>query len=135
MWLFTKYGMFSVVRCSTDPDVLKFRARKREHLEALIKQARLSKDRRIIETTDSDYRFRIILNRTLGLRILDELMADIDYTNFKDAAKKQQGSNNDYVKTLLQVWGLGLTLQHSDHPGRQDGLRQPTRRSVPSPKK
>jgi hypothetical protein len=120
MWLFTKYGFYSVV-CArqgdgrhgepADPNRLMIRARVRQHLEAL-------KDRfphllnacEIKEFAGTDYAFRVFLDKAAWSRLLVKLNEEMDYDNFKSEVAHFQGRNS-YEHSLHEVWSVMNTLQ------------------------
>jgi len=92
MWVFTKHGFISIV---TTKKKKKFaiRARNKDHLVALLP------DVKIIETTDSDYRFRCILTAKEFSTFWEELQKTITYQNFKNEV-----TNHLYHTALIDVW-------------------------------
>ena len=118
MWLFTQYGFYSVV-CArdlrggptrVDPNTLMVRARSRRHLESLQKRFPQLGSLAIGETTDTDYRFRIVVPKPVWMEVTKELTAEIDYGNFKDRAHGRSGDDN-YVDALHDVWEVMERLQ------------------------
>jgi len=118
MWLFTRHGFYSVTRSTKEPDKLQVRARTRGDLENLagflITRDQptcilLGRDMEIIETPAADYRYRWIVEPGDWLIISVELMADIQYHNFKDQIKDHE-RHNDY----LGVWSImnGVQRRH-----------------------
>lgn len=122
MWLFTKYGFYSVV-CArqgdgrhgqpVDPSRIMVRARLRPHLEAL-------KDRfpdllggcDIKEFADADYGFRIFVEKRVWTQVMAELTEDLDYDNFKsEVARFQERDGADYQYSLHEVWSVMYRLQ------------------------
>src|SRR5687767_11117776 len=86
MWLFTKYGFFSVVSArdssgGVDIATLQVRARLRGHLVSLIERFELAAE--VVETRDADYRFRILVPKTTWSTVAGELATEINYANFK----------------------------------------------------
>lgn len=70
----------------------------------------------IIETTDSDYRFRIILpDSDVALILLDEAMR-IRYTNFKNRVAEVLG--HDRAGDLHDVWSTMFRVQLREHGRR-----------------
>lgn len=122
MWIFTKYGFFSVVCArqgsgdsgqAVDPDRMMVRARVRDHLESL-------KDRfpdqlgecEIHDSTNTDYAFRLFVDKTAWSQVLAELADETDYDNFKDEVKAHQGPAGEaYVHSLHRVWDVMYRLQ------------------------
>ena len=118
MWIFTRYGFFSTVCArqgngaygnAVDLDRVMVRARRREHLEALLERFRetVAAPTEIHESDHTDYRFRIFLPKAVWSEILGELGNDLDYDNFKDAAHSQLDGTPDgrlYTSALGEVW-------------------------------
>jgi len=118
MWLFTQHGFYSVV-CARDlagsasridPDTFMVRARSRRHLESLQKRFPELAPLDIADTTDTDYRFRIVVPKQIWVEVVRELTAEIDYSNFKDRAHSRSGDDS-YVDALHDVWGVMERLQ------------------------
>ena len=121
MWLFTKYGFFSVVcaRQGTgaysmpiDTERVQVRARVRGHLLALIEGFGASAD--ISETRDTDYRFRILMPKSEWAKMAAELVNEIDYDNFKGQVARQRNAvGAGYEHALHEVWGVMNRLQQA----------------------
>lgn len=115
MWLFTKYGFFSVV-CAhkkageVDYNTFQVRARVREHLENLLVQFKWTLNGyKIFETKDSDYQFRIFVAREDWSNVMSSMEDQIDYTNFKDQCHAH--GPDAYNTALMQVWQIMSKLQ------------------------
>ena len=118
MWLFTQYGFYSVV-CGRDlagnptriaPDTVMVRARTRRHLESLQKRFPQLTAAEITDTTNTDYRYRMVVAKSVWAEVARQLAAEIDYGNFKDRA--EHSSHDDrYVDALHAVWGVMERLQ------------------------
>lgn len=115
MWLFTQYGFFSVV-CArqgrgavgqpVDLDRMMVRSRSKEHLVAL--QQRFEPqlgESPIVETDNSDYRYRIFIPKIAWNTIQSALADEIDYDNFKSAVSKA-GGTTEYLHALHDVWSV-----------------------------
>lgn len=105
MWIFSKYGFYSIVRTieKRNPNEdYQIRARDITHLSSLLKESSLEK--KIHCTLDADYRYRIIVSEDEYIHIMKILEKSIDYTNFKDAASKKLSEK--WTKVLHDVWGL-----------------------------
>lgn len=120
MWLFTKYGFYSVV-CARqgdggygqpiDESRLMVRARLRQHLKAL--QTRFPAvlgDDEILVFPGSDYAFRIFVPKTAWVTVAAELTDEIAYDNFKaEVARGDAGQS--YEAALHDVWSVMNRLQ------------------------
>ena len=117
MWIFTTFGFFSIVQHRKRTDDMLVRARVREHLVAFVK--RLDDPVEIAETPEHDYPFRIVAPGWSVARALFDIVGEIDYPNFKDAAAKdlqrtsrtskqfeQTRSLGRYVDALHRVWSV-----------------------------
>lgn len=122
MWLFTKYGFFSIVcarvgdgasSSAIDPQRMMVRARMKAHLERL--QARFEARLggcEITESRDADYRFRVFVAKPEWQAIAAELAGEIDFDNFKSAVAQFQGpAGQSYEEALHDVWGVMYELQ------------------------
>ena len=108
MWLITTRGFYSVVQHHDDPEVFLVRARARVDLEALIE---LLPSLEIVENAGSDYRFRAFVPRDVWQRAVLQLIAEIDYGNFKNAVAERAGYGRASVYS--EVWTTMLRLQHA----------------------
>jgi hypothetical protein len=113
MWLFTKIGFFSVVKCDDrKPLCVTVRARVREHLEALGVEfrAKFKSDAfQIIENPTADYRYRAFMTRCQWSRLARRLSCAIDYGNFKSAVEPGR-----YHDAMYAVW---TTMRRLQEPG------------------
>jgi hypothetical protein len=93
MWLFTRYGFFSVTVSQQDHTKIQIRARAEQDLERLLGFTEryglhLSvQGGGVIETPKDDYRYRLIINRDQWPGLAYALADDVDYPNFKDQIK------------------------------------------------
>jgi hypothetical protein len=130
MWVFTEYGFFSIVRVRESNSQVLVRARSRRDLEELLHRHEERMRARhpdtpnsipfklpdIIETTDSDYRFRVFMEDSdVGLIMLNEVMG-ITYDNFKNRVAKVSG--HERASDLHHVWDVMYRVQLREH-GRQ----------------
>jgi hypothetical protein len=93
-----------------DPNTFMVRARSRRHLELLQKRFPQLASAAIDETTDTDYRFRVVVPKPVWIEVSQELAAEIDYGNFKDRAHSGSGDDK-YVDALHDVWEVMERLQ------------------------
>jgi hypothetical protein len=118
MWLFTQYGFFSVVcardltehQAGIDDTMVMLRARKHKHLEAIRNRFAELQACEVRETTNTDYRYRLIIPKALWQQIAGSLAAEIDYGNFKSRAHARSG-DPAYVDALHDVWAIMEKLQ------------------------
>ncbi len=126
MWVFTKYGFYSVVvarravyRDQGDciiksvrplPSQRFIRARVRKHLEKLQAVFAPLKAYPILEAAGTDYRYRMMVPKKVWAHAMQALTEEINYTNFKHAVHVHQGASG-YEQSLKHIWGLLLDLQ------------------------
>ena len=122
MWLFTKYGFFSTV-CArqgngnhgepVDPGRIMIRARIRTHLEGLQDRfAELLNGCDILETSTTDYRYRMFIAKGVWSEVLVALSEEMDYDNFKSKVAAHQGTAGaNYENSLHDVWAVMHRLQ------------------------
>jgi hypothetical protein len=87
MWIFTKMGFLSIVEHRDDPGKLMIRARFREDIEELCRRIAAAGGGKQAwqETPEGDYRFRVTCGREIMAKIVEQLVREIDYTNFKNS--------------------------------------------------
>lgn len=107
MWLITKIGFFSVVRDRDHSDRMIVRARHPDDIEALVDQYIPGTE--ITETPDSDYRYRIFIDRDIWIKLAAELAEDVNYSNFKNHVAATQGY--DRAELYHDVWEILYSLQ------------------------
>lgn len=107
MWIFTRDGFFSIVQHKDWPDYLVVRAREREDI-----QSAFGPDD-IVESDESDYRFRVTLPRALVTDYLSKTIAELDYTSVKDNITKGE---EDRHRMLYQVWDNHFRFQQDRYP-------------------
>lgn len=115
----TPRGFVSIVEKPWDRDAetLTVRARVREDLVQLLDRADVPKftAREIVESDDSDYRYRVQLTRAEVTRLVTRAVADVTYGNFKDEVRRRQGDRRATV--YAQVWHALASLQPRIPPG------------------
>lgn len=79
MWVVMNDSFVSIVRDSTDTERVVVRSRVEQDLMELFPDHVAD----IFETTDSDYRFRLFLNKRYVSGVIQQRVLDIDYPNFK----------------------------------------------------
>jgi hypothetical protein len=94
MWLFTRYGFFSVVCGRTnkgsgavDPDLVIVRSRDRQHLERLKERFPHQFWRlKVHESAGTDYAYRIFVEKKTWAKLSAVLASEINYDDFKAEA-------------------------------------------------
>lgn len=112
MWILAARGFYSVVQKPENVanGEVSVRARVRADLEALAEF--LPTMGNIIESDDSDYRFRAIAAKDDFAAAAAAMVRDIDYDNFKSVVAERQGQERADVYS--GVWLDLLTLQKDD---------------------
>ncbi|MBT4692212.1 MAG: hypothetical protein HOB73_02590 [Planctomycetaceae bacterium] len=122
MWLFTQYGFFSTV-CAREGDGSRshavdegrvmVRARLQGHLEGLkLRFPEELANLEIVETQETDYRYRLFADKTVWARVLQLLGDELDYDNFKSkVARNLDGVGDEYEQSLHDVWDIMQRLQ------------------------
>lgn len=118
MWIHTKDGFFSVTTNQRDEtgQTLMVRARVRGDLDKLLERVLAIKPPffhqgmlpKIIETKTSDYRYRVILARTVWAEYLVEMTDDLDYTNVKGTLAR---GDKPRANAMMACWSAMADLQ------------------------
>lgn len=110
MWLLTPIGFFSIVQKPSDQaaGTLTVRARVKSDLEAL-RASYLPSLGVIQESLSNDYRFRAVAPQQDVSAALAQLVAQLDYSNFKNEVAKQQGSAR--AQLYHGVWDVLYQMQ------------------------
>jgi hypothetical protein len=124
MWVFTRYGFVSIA-CARKPNggvdeaSVMVRARTREHLVNL--KARFADTEfgraEIRQSVGTDYKYRVIVPKSVWVGILAELAMEQTWSNFKNEAARLANGKKDahqYVDALHEVWGIMCNLQTSE---------------------
>ena len=106
MWLFTRYGFYSVVQKKAGE--YQIRGRLESHLAALKSLCDVRGP--IVRTPHNDYRYRIVVSAWTWKRIASILAAEVEYSNFKSEVARVQGYD-EYERALHAVWRLMHALQ------------------------
>ena len=119
MWLFTRYGFYSIA-CASKPDgsldtqTVMIRARMQEHLRNLQQRFPSLASLEILELPDRDYRYRLIAPKAVWTDIVSELAKEQTWSNFKnEVALFQRGADPSYVDALHDVWEVMYRVQKS----------------------
>lgn len=117
MWLFTRYGFYSL---SFQKGQIVFRARVKQHLEKLLDRfkaevvagGRLMPG--IVGLVNRDYAWRVTLPSGIAIAIVSAMVDEMTWSNFKDEVDRYQDRDaigDAYYRTLHQVWSTMLQLQ------------------------
>lgn len=110
MWLFTKYGFYSIVQDEKDKAIYKVRARKKADLQELQGNVIEISKGSILQDNQADYRFRIFINQQQLKAIMNHLSNIIDYSNFKDSIYRNK-SQKDKLDSYHKVWDVMYEYQ------------------------
>ncbi len=132
MWVMTRYGFYSAVqakadgkrgkRSKGDPSRVVVRARRREHLEALIGRFPTQLGEAEILTSQlTDYACRIVVPTEIWVYVLGTLAAESsEYGNFKDEVHRFKGEDDPkYLAALHRVWSVMYAIQ-DQHEGEDE---------------
>ena len=118
MWIFTKYGFLSVVSArknatsrELDLNTLMIRAREKAHLENLINNFDELKGSEILETGNADYRYRIFAPKQNWATVMNKMINDIDYDNFKSKVYNTL-KDDEFCHALGDVWSVMYSYQN-----------------------
>ena len=122
MWLFTQYGFFSAVcarqgdgseRNEVDAERVMVRSRLQGHLERL--KLRFPAELgglEIMETPNTDYRYRLFIDKAVWVRVLKLLGEELDYDNFKSkVGQNLDDVGDEYHHSLHDVWDTMQRIQ------------------------
>jgi hypothetical protein len=117
MWVFTKYGFYSIA-CGSLPDgtadsaLLMIRATCRGHLRNLQRRFPVLSTSKRVTDSRLDYRHRLIVPKSLSVAILAEIAAEQTWSNFKNEVAVFQGKlGREYSEALHRVWEDAYRLQ------------------------
>lgn len=110
MWIYSDIGFFSIVK-KDEEETLTVRSRIRTDLEKFKELHPALEDEEIIESVDSDYRYRIVANEGIVAEVVKELAFGINYSNFKDHV----GATDPLrVPVYSALWGITMRLEELD---------------------
>jgi hypothetical protein len=118
MWLMTPIGFFSLSR---QGDHIAVRARRRDHLEALLDRfpnLRAGDEPpyippHILATLKADYPYRVMADREKLASAVYTMILQMDWSNFKAEAERV-GGRNSYTDALHRVWQVMLTTEEEE---------------------
>jgi hypothetical protein len=120
MWLFTRYGFFSIVSATNpdgrrDDETFMVRARRVAHLKALQTRFPALAEYPILTWTGHDYRYRLIVPKVDWTNIVSELVTEQEWSNFKSEVDRFQGAaGSDYTSALHRVWEIMSRFQEKE---------------------
>lgn len=120
MWIFTRYGFYSIASASLqsggiDDQQMMVRARRRRHLMNLQERFPVLAQSEIRQSDKNDYRYRIIVSKSVWTRVVSELAEEQNWSNFKGETDRfLEPADPDYVRALHRVWGEMLVLQDKE---------------------
>jgi len=108
MWVCMSDSFVSIVRHDGFNNHLLVKARDRESLVAFLNHGQWpSQTPEIIETPDSDYRFRAVVPDRIVVECLTDVTTHIDYGNFKDSVRdiKRKCAYSMVWNTMANFYG------------------------------
>lgn len=112
MWIFSKNAFLSIVAVPDDDSVLLVRARAPNHIRNVFPGAIVTK------TPQRDYRYRAIVDKDDAGTTINDMVSEIDYTNFKDSITDPV--LHDYAG---RVWEVMYQMQILLHRVRRHVVR------------
>lgn len=100
MWVFTSQGFISAVKHRDKANTLLVRARRAEHLDALLPGYPVT------QSEKADYRYRCEVPRHALADILVDQVKAIEYDNFKNSI-----ADNEYQDACSGVWAVMHRMQ------------------------
>ena len=134
MWLFSRYGFFSVACAHVQPggtgrlnaDLLMVRARQRRHLENLKHRFQALSNYEIVTNIGTDYRYRILVPKSVWSSVVAELVGEQTWSNFKDETARFLGPEcRDYQDSLHRIWSVLMELQQNEPASIQPKRKRP----------
>jgi hypothetical protein len=125
MWLFTRYGFYSIASArqpngSLDTQTVMIRARRVAHLTNLQKRFPALAVAEILTFRNRDYCCRLIVSKEVWVGIVSQLAQEQEWSNFKNEVAEYQGkADSDYVHALHEVWSVMFTLQKKTEPFKE----------------
>ncbi len=130
MWVATTLGFISCT-CpkkkdgTRDIESIQLRARLRAHLPRIMGQFpdifEGFTTAAITEDTGTDYRFRLIVPKTVFVRLMAELAMANNAHNFKNEVAREWGNDDPYTNACHEMWHVGHTIQENERR-REAGL-------------
>ena len=117
IWIFTRFGFYSIACASRpdgsiDRDAVMVRARCKDHLQNLQTRFPALVGARIVSLRNRDYRYRMIVPKSVWVTALRELAEEQEWNNFKNEVARHQGPDGAaYTRALHDVWEIMNRLQ------------------------
>lgn len=108
MWIFSKFGFYSVVQDFDSKELLHIRARVSGDLERLLSAGGVAAA--VTETADADYRYRAAVSRDDFQQLLAKLGDGVDYPNFKSEVAKHS-DQAEKLHGYHEVWRIMRATQ------------------------
>lgn len=117
MWIATTAGFVSIVKDSVDQDMMVVRARRRIHLVEFLADAPFEPVIMCDHHGHRDYRWRFFARQDQVARLVSDHVMRIDYSNFKDATKKD---DPELAQMYGYWWSDHYNYQLTDPSYRRD---------------
>ena len=117
MWIFTRYGFYSLASAnkpdgSLDKETVMVRGRSKAHLQNLRDRFPVIAEAEIVTMAERDYRYRLVIPKREWVPILAEMAEEQEWSNFKDEAAAHLGKEgNSYTRALHDIWKIMYRLQ------------------------
>lgn len=107
MWIITKSGFVSLVQHNEKPDLIRARARRRDHL---VDTFGLTDDEVIDLGEDApDYRWHADVSRVDVQEAMVDMIDELDYASH--VKEEVAGEDDAFYSVLLRCWSALMTLQ------------------------
>jgi hypothetical protein len=117
MWIHSTLGFFSLTNAPFYPGFLQLRARDPSDLkgflsacEGIIGPSTMAGMKKIIETEDSDYRWRILFPEHVDTMVMNIFLKTITYDNFKSEIARTPGQKYK-LHDLHEIWAITCRWQ------------------------
>lgn len=114
MWLFTKYGFYSVVKKKYADQVKPFQIRARKLDDLLNLKLHVNLTEEVIETKHADYHYRLVIDEEELNAIIKFTVDNIDYDNFKNEVGRQE-NQRDKLVSYHKIWDVMYGYQTNDN--------------------
>lgn len=104
MWIAMNDSFVSIVEDRNNSNGVAVRARVKEDLENLFP----GYENNIVETEDSDYRFRLFLGKQFVADVIRNRVVGVNYDNFKNSVKEPWRK-----KAYMDIWAVMFKVQAS----------------------